>query len=225
MIALLREEDLELLLAEQYENTGRIHWAMGDRVAGERWARRSLDLLSDQGYLGEVRPGMLRALLRNYEQDVENSKHPSERGSVAEPELQQKWAAAASPPSEEGGKQEAEEEGEEKKAQETEKKRENPFRRRFEEEVAKLKAKMAEEGAPTATLTPWKERQAQVTGTPEQNQKNIEELKKQLKRRLQSLKQKGAKGKGTEGAKPEGETKPEEALRPDGEAAGKKDEL
>jgi len=210
IIDLIRAEELELLLAEQYENLGRVYWAMGDRARGEQWARRSLDLLEEQGYIGEVRPGMLRSLLRNYEEDVENSKHPSERGRVEEPELLgeeprgDEGRTADEPPSQDA--------------------KPNEFRRRFEEEVAKLKAKMAADGEPTATrkLTPWKDQQAKMTGTPEQNQAVVEELRRKLKARLVSMKQnKGQDHQETEKA----EQRDGEAVGGGEKVADAKDEL
>jgi hypothetical protein len=69
VLALMHEEDLPLLTGEIFENLGRVYWAGGDREKGQRYARMSLETMAEQGYISRVRPGHLRALLRDYERD------------------------------------------------------------------------------------------------------------------------------------------------------------
>ncbi len=64
-LALMREEQLRSLLAEQHDTLGRLHWAAGDRALGLEHARMSIEVLEDVGYI-EHDDAHLPRLLRTY---------------------------------------------------------------------------------------------------------------------------------------------------------------
>lgn len=69
ILQLMEAEELPLLMSEQFENLGRIYWASGDHANGERYARMSLNLLQEQGFIAEWQPSHLKMMLNDYEQD------------------------------------------------------------------------------------------------------------------------------------------------------------
>ncbi len=65
ILELMRQEDLFQLYSEQYENLGRVYWAIGDKKKAEKYARMSLAVLEEQGYV-KVESGHVRMLLRSF---------------------------------------------------------------------------------------------------------------------------------------------------------------
>ncbi|KAI0015711.1 hypothetical protein F4780DRAFT_49156 [Xylariomycetidae sp. FL0641] len=65
MIELLRAEDLPSLLAAQYEILARLYWQARDMQTAKQYAKTSLDVLEDQGYLARG-AGDLSALLDSF---------------------------------------------------------------------------------------------------------------------------------------------------------------
>ncbi|KAK0625408.1 hypothetical protein B0T17DRAFT_590995 [Bombardia bombarda] len=57
VLNLLPLEGLFPLYSEQYENIARVYWMLRDREKAEKYARISLDVLAEQGYISRVRPG------------------------------------------------------------------------------------------------------------------------------------------------------------------------
>lgn len=50
ILDLMREEDLFLLYAEQYENLARIYWASGNRENAQKYAKMSMAELEKLGF-------------------------------------------------------------------------------------------------------------------------------------------------------------------------------
>ncbi|KAK3321969.1 hypothetical protein B0H66DRAFT_638475 [Apodospora peruviana] len=70
VLGLIPSEELFPLYSEQYENIARIYWILGDWETGLKYARQSLDVLREQGYLEDVRPEHLEVMVTNFRQSV-----------------------------------------------------------------------------------------------------------------------------------------------------------
>lgn len=72
IIRLARLEGLTPFFSEQYDNLGRIYWAIGQRQESERYARMSLRVLREQGFVPEDQDEeyQVRLLLKSYAEEV-----------------------------------------------------------------------------------------------------------------------------------------------------------
>ncbi|ORY60961.1 uncharacterized protein BCR38DRAFT_497073 [Pseudomassariella vexata] len=68
VLRLARVERLEELIPEQYEILARIYWVAGDKESATKYAKMSLDVLEEQGYI-DNRPEHLEVLLRSFDED------------------------------------------------------------------------------------------------------------------------------------------------------------
>ena len=66
-LELQRKEDLFPLYSQQYENLARIYWAVGDWKMSTKYARMSLDLLTEQGYIEAYDEQHLAMLLKTFD--------------------------------------------------------------------------------------------------------------------------------------------------------------
>jgi hypothetical protein len=69
VLALLPAEELFPLVSEQYENMARIFYVLRDGENAERYARMSLGVLREQGYIGEVKTEMVEGMWRRFEEE------------------------------------------------------------------------------------------------------------------------------------------------------------
>ncbi len=67
VLQLMREENLFQLYSEQYENLARIYWAAKDRDEAVKYAKMSLEMLVEQGYIQRVEPEHLQMVLNTFE--------------------------------------------------------------------------------------------------------------------------------------------------------------
>ncbi len=69
ILSLMHIEEMFPMYSEQYENLGRIYWAIGDRKNAEKYAQTSLDLLAEQGYITQAqRHYRLPFLLKSFDE-------------------------------------------------------------------------------------------------------------------------------------------------------------
>ena len=66
ILELMKEEDLFQLYSEQYENLGRIYWASGDKTNAIKYAKKSLDILEQQGHI-QTGPRYLKMVLDSFQ--------------------------------------------------------------------------------------------------------------------------------------------------------------
>ncbi|KAK4229186.1 SET domain-containing protein 5, partial [Podospora fimiseda] len=74
VINLLPSEDLFPFYSEQYENMARIFFVLGDMKNAELYARKSLDVLAEQGYIQGVREEQLDIMWKRFRQDGDQFK-------------------------------------------------------------------------------------------------------------------------------------------------------
>ncbi len=63
----MHQEELFPMYSEQYENLARTYWAVGDWKMATKYARMSLDLLKEQGYIEKYTEQHLAALLKSFD--------------------------------------------------------------------------------------------------------------------------------------------------------------
>ncbi|KAK3320136.1 hypothetical protein B0T19DRAFT_488318 [Cercophora scortea] len=66
VLNLLPSEELFPLYSEQYENMARAYWFLRDREKTMKYAKMSLEVLVEQGYIERVTPEHLEAMWRNF---------------------------------------------------------------------------------------------------------------------------------------------------------------
>ncbi|KAH8890037.1 SET domain-containing protein [Thozetella sp. PMI_491] len=66
-LELMRQEELFPMYSEQFENLARIYWAVGDWKMATQHARKSLDLLKEQGYIEGYNERHLASLLQSFD--------------------------------------------------------------------------------------------------------------------------------------------------------------
>ncbi|KAK4192385.1 hypothetical protein QBC35DRAFT_459557 [Podospora australis] len=69
VINLLASEELFPMYSEQYENMARIFWVLNDMKNAEKYARMSLDILVEQGYIPYVKDEYIDVMWRRFEQE------------------------------------------------------------------------------------------------------------------------------------------------------------
>ena len=66
VLDLIPTEELFPLYSEQYENMARAYWHMWDREKADKYARMSLDVLAEQGYIEGVLPEHMDMMWANF---------------------------------------------------------------------------------------------------------------------------------------------------------------
>ena len=74
VINLLPAEGLFPLYSEMYEHLARVYYALRDRENTLRWARRSIDVLAEQGYLDRARPEHLYLMWTKFAEEAAQRK-------------------------------------------------------------------------------------------------------------------------------------------------------
>ncbi|KAK4162365.1 SET domain-containing protein 5 [Cladorrhinum sp. PSN259] len=69
VLNLLPAEELFTFYSEQYENMARIFYVLGDKKNAELYARKSLEVLAEQGYLQGVRDKQVEFMWRKFSMD------------------------------------------------------------------------------------------------------------------------------------------------------------
>jgi hypothetical protein len=69
ILPLLPEENMFQEMADQYENMSRIYYVMRDRKNAAKWARKSLEVLVEQGYLKLVKEEDVGRMFARFEDD------------------------------------------------------------------------------------------------------------------------------------------------------------
>ncbi|KAK0716660.1 hypothetical protein B0T21DRAFT_266491, partial [Apiosordaria backusii] len=69
VLPLLAKEELFPVESEQLENLSRIYWVLNDMEKAEKYARRSLEVLANQGYIKEVESWMIKKMWRRFEEE------------------------------------------------------------------------------------------------------------------------------------------------------------
>jgi len=67
VINMIPIEELFPLYSEQYENLARLYWSLGDHEKARENAKKSLDVLVEQGYLDSFKPEYLEMMWKNFE--------------------------------------------------------------------------------------------------------------------------------------------------------------
>ncbi|KAK3346132.1 hypothetical protein B0T25DRAFT_551148 [Lasiosphaeria hispida] len=66
VVNLLPAEELFPLYSEQYENMARVYFVLRDREKAEKYAKLSLDVLAEQGYIDRVKPELLDTMWKRF---------------------------------------------------------------------------------------------------------------------------------------------------------------
>ncbi|KAK3989756.1 SET domain-containing protein 5 [Cladorrhinum sp. PSN332] len=74
VLNLLPAEEMFPFYSEQYENMARIYFVLGDMENAELYARKSLDVLAEQGYIQGVRDEQLEIMWNKFRQDGDRFK-------------------------------------------------------------------------------------------------------------------------------------------------------
>jgi len=69
ILNLLPQEELFPQYAEHYENMARIYFVLRDQENAVKYAKKSLDVLKEQGYINRIRPEHYQVMWRRFAEE------------------------------------------------------------------------------------------------------------------------------------------------------------